>query len=106
MKKLPEKEKDIQRAILDHITRMGGVAIKFNNVGIRKLDGSYIPPRQKGIADILACYKGKFIAIEVKSAGKKPTEEQNKFLYEVLEAHGRSCWVDNIDDFLKFFKTL
>ena len=37
-----------------------------------------------GVSDIIALYKGRFIAIEAKSdATKKPTELQKKFLFSV-----------------------
>jgi len=54
-----------------------------------------------GVSDIIALYKGRFIAIEAKAdATKKPTELQKKFLFGV-EANGGLPLVihkDNIND--------
>ena len=42
----------------------------------------------KGIADILGVYKGRFLAIEVKRPGLKPTADQQAFIDNVNEAGG------------------
>ena len=42
----------------------------------------------KGIADILGIYQGRFLAIEVKRPGLKPTSDQQAFLENVNEAGG------------------
>lgn len=99
---LKEREKDIQSAILEDLQHRGAVEIKINNVGIRKANGDYIPPREKGISDIIACYKGRFIAIEVKSTGVKPTELQEIFLERIISAGGFACWVDSINQYQEF----
>ena len=46
------------------------------------------PLSPKGISDLLVCYKGKFYAIEVKTATGKATREQKRFLERVREAGG------------------
>lgn len=103
--KLKAKEKETQKAILDYLAMIGAVAVKFNNVGIFKAStGRYIPPQQLGVSDILACYKGRFVAIEVKSEGSKPTDHQLAFLKRIEEAGGIALWTDNIDDVIKIIK--
>lgn len=42
----------------------------------------------KGIADIIGVYKGFFVAIEVKRAGKKPSVEQKAYLQRVRDCGG------------------
>jgi penicillin-binding protein-related factor A (putative recombinase) len=99
-------EKDLQKAVIDLLEYKGAVVIKINNVGIMKPNGQYIPPRQKGISDLIACYKGKFIAIELKAGNNKPTEYQLTFLEQVKKAGGIALWTNNIDDVISFFKKL
>jgi hypothetical protein len=41
----------------------------------------------KGIADILGCWKGRFVAIEVKRPGGRISQEQERFL-EAIRRHG------------------
>ena len=105
--KLKAKEKQTQRAVLEYLGGIGAVAVKFNNVGIFKSKtGAWIPPRDLGVSDILACYKGKFIAIEIKSEGKKPTDWQLNFITRVNNAGGLAFWTDNIDQVIKTFEKL
>ena len=60
-----------------------------------------------GVSDIIALYKGRFIAIEAKAdATKKPTELQKKFLGQV-ESNGGIALVihkDNIPELKKFLE--
>lgn len=83
---------------MDFFEANGAIVVKINNVGIRKPDGSMIPPRQKGISDLIVCYKGRFVAIEVKSEGRKPTDNQLVFINNVKAAGGWAMWTDNIED--------
>ena len=47
-----------------------------------------------GIPDIVACIHGKFIAIECKAKGNKPTALQMKNLYDIAAAGGYPFIVD------------
>jgi Holliday junction resolvase len=105
--KLKESEKDIQKAIIDILRIRGAVVVKFNNVGIYdKNRDTYIKVGKKGVSDILACYLGKFIAIEVKSTGKVPTNAQTDFIMEVKNAGGKATWVDSLEGFMEWMKIL
>lgn len=97
------KEADIQRAIIDILEYSGWVVVKVNNVGIyKKATDSYIPPRQKGISDLLCCApNGRFVAIEVKKPGNKPTEHQSEFLERVRATGGVGLVIDNPDTAIK-----
>ena len=56
------KEQDIQTNIMNYIRSIGGLPIKQNQIGIYA---------QAGVPDIIACIKGRFVAIEVKKPKKK-----------------------------------
>lgn len=43
---------------------------------------------------------GRFIAIEVKQPGEKPTKEQTDFLDLVASMGGYACWVDSVESAL------
>ena len=47
-----------------------------------------------GVPDIVACYKGKFIGIECKANGGKPTALQQKHLVDIAVAGGKSLVID------------
>jgi hypothetical protein len=87
--RVPQKEKAIQKTILDWLEARGYICVKVNNGGIKKPNGSFIPPRRKGVADIIACSpSGRFLAIEVKRKGGIATKEQKAFLNDIDERNG------------------
>lgn len=53
-----------------------------------------------GIPDFVACYKGRFIAIETKFGGKKPTPRQAKELLLIGACGGLALVIDetNVHD--------
>lgn len=83
------KEQNIQTSIMNYISSIGGLPIKFNNMGIYA---------KAGVSDILACIKGRFVAIEVKRPGNKPTAVQLQFIEAVNSIGGLAFWADNLQD--------
>ena len=59
------------------------------------------PTNLPGISDFLGCYKGKFLAIEVKRDGREPTELQATFLEEVRRAGGIGFGARSVDDVIQ-----
>jgi len=49
----------------------------------------------RGVPDILCCYRGRFIAIECKHAGRKPTDAQIAQLAAIERAGGIAFIVDD-----------
>jgi Holliday junction resolvase len=54
---------------------------------------------RSGIPDIVCCYKGKFIGIECKSNGKKPTALQQSNLEEIVNNGGIAIVIDETSVF-------
>ncbi len=99
------KEQDIQKAISDYLEYNGFLVIKINNVGIfNQGTGSYIPPRQKGVSDLIACKNGIFYAFEVKNEKGKLTDHQKVFLERVKSVGGVAEVVRSVDDVIKLLK--
>lgn len=101
------KESDIEKSILEYLELRHIFAWKARTVGIwdakikafRKNKGY-----MKGVADILGIYKGKPLAIEVKTQKGYPSEDQKYFLNKFREEGGiafiaRS--IEDVDDSLK-----
>ena len=72
---------------------------------LRELGAYYFYPvasgyMSSGVPDIVACYKSKFIAIECKANGNKPTPLQLKNLNEINLCLGIALVIDenNLDD--------
>jgi hypothetical protein len=86
-------ECDIQNSILDYLTLIGVFAWKNSSTGTYDSYRKIWRPKRgfniKGSADILACYEGRFLAIEVKrpSTRKNVSEDQSLWL-EMIVRHG------------------
>ena len=53
-----------------------------------------------GIPDILACADGKFVALEVKDGGRKPTPAQQANILAIRQAGGRAEIVRTVQEAL------
>lgn len=58
-----------------------------------------------GCPDILACYKGRFVAIEVKAPGKKSTvtANQQREIDWIKQANGLAIVADNVSEVENMF---
>lgn len=58
---------------------------------------------ESGVADLLVCLAGRFVAIEVKMEGEKPRPNQVAFLESIKKAGGRAgvvysdSWREDVD---------
>jgi len=64
------------------------------------------PMSPKGIPDIIGIYRGKFLAVEIKKPGGKPTDLQKEFLTKVQINGGISCVVHSWEELAKFLESL
>lgn len=68
-----------------------------------RAQGAYVfSPVQQGYGmqtlDLLVCWGGKFVAIEVKAPGKKPTPRQVNIMVEIENTKGLAFWVESLSD--------
>lgn len=63
---------------------------------------------KSGIPDLLICYKGHFIAVEVKAENGHPSELQLYNVKKIKEAGGHAfiLYPNGFDDFKKFIESL
>ena len=82
-------EATIQSKILDYIRSIGGYGIKV------------ITATVSGNPDIICCLNGRFVAIEVKQPGKRPTQLQKYKMARIRECGGTAfvaCSVEDVKD--------
>lgn len=94
-------EQGIQKSILDYLRLKKYVAFKHHSTGsgVRNGKAFFFSHSEKGISDIIACSReGRFIAIEVKKPGGKPSEEQLDFLERVNQNGGIGILAYSLDD--------
>ncbi len=82
-------EQDIQSAVLAAVTAVPGCLAWRANSGLAVTAArSIIRANVPGCADILACYRGRFIAIEVKTERGRQSQQQRRFQAAVERAGG------------------
>jgi hypothetical protein len=88
-------EAQLQKEILRFLRAAGAVAIVYPRTRYGR----------SGVSDILACYRGRFVAIEVKrpkrvpgQGGYGPTRLQEEFLASVHGASGFGIVTRTVDD--------
>ncbi len=86
--KMTPTETEITRSIRQLLKGLGAVAVKFWGG----------PMTERGVSDLLVCYQGRFLAIEVKRPGGKVSPEQERFLERVRAAGGIGLVAYGIDD--------
>lgn len=94
------KEGDIQKAVLEFLRIHPSVAwCKVNTVGkVKGRGGHWMTLGYPGEADITGQMKdGRFLAIEIKMPGEKPSQSQLEFLNMIKTNNGVAGWTDSID---------
>ncbi len=101
------REIDIQNTIRLALSKKGIINWRNNTGALKDINGRLVRYGLcKGSADIIGIMPGtgQFIAIEVKTPGKKPTEAQEKFLQAVRKAGGlagvATC-VEDVEEILR-----
>lgn len=84
-----KKESAIQKKILDALNKIKGV------YAFKK---SATPWDRAGISDIIACFRGRFLAIEVKAPGGEPSALQEAFIAKIRACGGEAHVVRSIED--------
>src|SRR5690348_9795815 len=93
-------EQGIQAAILALLRAYRIVCYKHQNSGIYSVKRqSYIPSHTRGVSDIIGCLPdGRFLAIEVKRPGGKPTPEQQQFIDTINQAGGLAFVAHSVEE--------
>lgn len=96
-------ESDIQRTILAYCA-VSRIFVKRRNVaGAQQLNGGrWVRLGTKGMSDLWGILKdGRHFECEVKAPGKKPTDDQLRWLDEVRAAGALAFWADSLDGFIE-----
>ncbi len=96
-------EKEVQAQVLAWLRLHGGLPIRVNSgalpwrdtKGMRRLCRLNSEP---GCSDVLCCWRGRFLAVECKRPGEKPTPEQESFLELVRRKGGVAIVAHGVED--------
>lgn len=86
---MKQSEKEITRAIRSVLKGLGIWHWKHFQGGMTPI---------KGISDILGCYKGRMLAIEVKTDVGRVSDDQQRFIKRVIEEGGIAFVARSVDD--------
>jgi len=111
LKSLLPKEKEIENSILHYLRIRNIFAWKNETIGIfSKERGTFMKKHSKfhmtGQSDILGVFMGRFLAIEVKRPGNKPTPNQVEFISNVNKHGGIAFVATSVEDVEKMFRQL
>jgi penicillin-binding protein-related factor A (putative recombinase) len=105
MPSLNPTEHQIQSAILNYFQMLRDCFVWRNQSGASNITNKYgkshfVRFGLKGSADIIGCYRGHFIAIEVKRQKPKgkTTPEQDRFLQNIRDCGGYAIVAYSVDD--------
>ena len=91
---------ELTNQIIDYIYQKGGYAWRASSVGIYDQQrGAYRTAAKKGVADVLACFNGRLIAIEIKIGKDRLSPEQQGFIENIKNSLGRAFVVSDFEQF-------
>lgn len=107
---MKQPEKIIQDQILGFLKGRGVFSFFINNSVSFDPKLNQFRKRNKwhrrGVSDIIAIYRGKFLALEVKTPKGRATPEQSEFLREVADQGGYGFVVRSIDGAKQVLETI
>ena len=83
-------ERDVVAAIKKYLSSLG------DDVFFWKEHGG--PYGTSGVPDIICCYRGRFLGLEVKLPSGKLTELQKRAIEKINRAGGIACRVESVED--------
>ena len=91
----PHKEKEIETEIKQYISSLGGLCYKIHGGDLYQ---------ETGIPDLLCCVKGKFVGIEVKDPGGKPSAIQLIQGARIIDSGGFFLIAKRLKDVKDYFE--
>jgi hypothetical protein len=94
-------EKEVQAAIVAYLTQIGATAIRVNSGRLPNAEGRRVVRANSlpGCPDVLACIRGRFVAVEVKRpGGAGPTPLQREAHERLRRSGGLVIVARSIDD--------
>ena len=83
-------ERDVVAAIKQYLASLGSDVFFWKEHG-----GPY---GTSGVPDIICCYKGRFLGLEVKLPTGRLTELQKRAIRKINQAGGIACRVESVED--------
>lgn len=101
-----DRANDLTKLIVAFLRVKGAFATRLNSTGIYRNDqAKFVPNTQRrGMADVIATYKGLSLSVEVKIGNDRMSVHQEKVRKEIEESGGYYCIARDFDGFKKWFE--
>lgn len=91
---------ELTNKIIHQFYTDGAYAWRQSSTGVYdEKAGHYRTAAKKGVSDILACFKGMLIAIEIKIGSDRLSDEQKGFRDNILHVGGFAATVSDFEEF-------
>ncbi len=91
-------EAKIQAKIVKWLESQGLIVHRINSGVFFGASGHRVRGAKKGSSDLVVCYKGRYVAIEVKAEDGEPTEEQQDHINRVNATGGLAFVARSVED--------
>lgn len=92
-----QPEKVLEQQITLALSRLGALVIPYRQGVMQKAD-RIIRFGIPGISDLIVCYQGRFIALEIKTEKGRQTDKQKKFESAVKQRGGEYHVVRSVEE--------
>jgi len=98
---------ELTNRVIHELYASGAFAWRAESTGIMDVrKGVMRTAPKKGVADILGCYKGFFLAVEIKIGSDKQSPEQEGFEKNIDHVKGHYFTAKTFDEFKKWWNFL
>ena len=96
---------DLTNQVINHIYLAGGFSYRSSSVGVFDTKRMHFrAAAKKGVADVIGCFKGRFIAVEIKIGTDRLSDEQDGFLKNIQHAGGVAIVAKDFEQFKEEWK--
>jgi hypothetical protein len=103
---IARREAEVLREVMRYLSNRPDIFWWRANTGAAQLKGRHVRFGILGCADIIGCYRGRFVAIECKSTTGRISREQESFRDEVLKHHGQWILARSVEDVVNGVKEI
>lgn len=95
-KRTPETK--LQHKIIKWLEEHGAIVLRTNSGVFTGESGNRVQGGWAGVSDLNICWRGKFVAIEIKVEGRQPTAMQERYINRVNAAGGLAFVARSVED--------
>lgn len=107
-KTVPLTANNLTKGVKNHIKVLGGWAVRVNVTGVYDTKQQLfrrVAEEDKGVSDVVACYKGRAVFVEIKIGNDTESMYQKRFKKEMTRAGAVCIVAKNMEQFINEFNS-